>query len=71
MTYGGSNQPRPTRNERREAAREKARILREEQKKRERRNKFFASYLGRAREKASIQIKSDVMQRIISANSAL
>jgi protein-disulfide isomerase len=41
MTYGGSNQPRPTRNERREAAREKARILREEQKKRERRNKFF------------------------------
>jgi protein-disulfide isomerase len=41
MTYGGSNQPRPTRNDRREAAREKARILREEQKKRERRNKFF------------------------------
>lgn len=41
MTYGGSNQPRPTRNERREAAREKARILREEQRKRERRNKFL------------------------------
>lgn len=41
MTYGGSNQPRPTRNERREAAREKARLLREEQKKRERRNKFL------------------------------
>jgi protein-disulfide isomerase len=41
MTYGGSNQPRPTRNERREAAREKARILREEQKKRERRNKIL------------------------------
>ena len=41
MTYGGSNQPRPTRNERREAAREKARILREEQKKRERRNKVL------------------------------
>jgi protein-disulfide isomerase len=41
MTYGGSNQPRPTRNERREAAREKARILREEHKRRERRNKFF------------------------------
>jgi protein-disulfide isomerase len=41
MTYGGSNQPRPSRNERREAAREKARILREEQKKRERRNKFL------------------------------
>ena len=41
MTYGGSNQPRPTRNERREAAREKARILREEQKKRERRNRFL------------------------------
>lgn len=41
MTYGGSNQPRPTRNERREAAREKARILREEHKKRERRNRFL------------------------------
>ncbi|WP_448005618.1 DsbA family protein [Agromyces bauzanensis] len=41
MTYGGSNQPRPTRNERREAAREKARLLREEQKKRERRNRFL------------------------------
>ena len=41
MTYGGSNQPRPTRNERREAAREKARVLREEQKKRERRNKVL------------------------------
>lgn len=41
MTYGGSNQPRPTRNERREAAREKARVLREEQKKRERRRKHL------------------------------
>ncbi len=41
MTYGGSNQPRQTRNERRDAAREKARILREEQKKRERRNKVL------------------------------
>lgn len=41
MTYGGSNQPRPTKNERREAAREKARTLREEQKKRERRNKVL------------------------------
>lgn len=41
MTNGGSNQPRPTRNERREAAREKARILREEQRKRERRNKIL------------------------------
>ena len=40
MSYGGSNQPRPSRNERREAAREKARVLREEQKKRERRNKL-------------------------------
>ena len=39
MTYGGSNQPRQTRNERREAAREKARILREQQRKRERRNR--------------------------------
>ena len=41
MSNGGSNQPRPTRNERRDAAREKARILREEQKKRERRNKVL------------------------------
>lgn len=39
MTYGGSNQPRQTRNERREAAREKARVLREQQRKRERRNR--------------------------------
>ena len=37
----GSNQPRPSKNERREAAREKARALREEQKKRERRNKIL------------------------------
>ena len=41
MSNGGSNQPRPTRNEQREAAREKARVLREEQKKRERRNKWL------------------------------
>lgn len=37
----GSNQPRPTRNERREAAREKARLLREAQRKREKRNKVL------------------------------
>ncbi|QAY73305.1 hypothetical protein ET445_08060 [Agromyces protaetiae] len=41
MSIGGSNQPRPTRNERRDAAREKARILREEQKKRDRRKKLL------------------------------
>ncbi|WP_139416535.1 DsbA family protein [Agromyces laixinhei] len=41
MSNGGSNQPRPTRNEQREAAREKARVLREGQKKRERRNKVL------------------------------
>ncbi|MFF2271328.1 DsbA family protein [Agromyces sp. NPDC058136] len=41
MSNGGSNQPRPTRNQQREAAREKARELREAQKKKERRNKFF------------------------------
>jgi protein-disulfide isomerase len=41
MSNGGPTQPRPTRNERREAAREKARVLREEQKKRERRNKVL------------------------------
>ena len=41
MSNGGSNQPRPTRNQQREAAREKARELREAQKKRERRNKFL------------------------------
>lgn len=38
MTSGGM-QPRPTRNDRREAAREKAKVLREGQKKRERRNR--------------------------------
>jgi protein-disulfide isomerase len=41
MSNGGSNQPRPTRNERRDAARETARSIREEQKKRERRNKVL------------------------------
>lgn len=41
MTYGGSSNPRSTKNERREAAREKARLLREEQKKREKRNKVL------------------------------
>ncbi|WP_400995868.1 DsbA family protein [Agromyces sp. GXQ0307] len=40
MSTGGS-EPRPTRNQRREAAREKARVLREEQKKRDRRNRFL------------------------------
>lgn len=39
MTNG--NDPRPSKNQRRDAAREKARVLREEQKKRERRNKAF------------------------------
>lgn len=39
MTNG--NDPRPTKNQRREAAREKARVLREEQKKRDRRNKIL------------------------------
>ncbi len=41
MSIGGSSQPRPTRNERRDAAREKARILREEQKKRDRRKRLL------------------------------
>ncbi|WP_350349302.1 thioredoxin domain-containing protein [Agromyces sp. G08B096] len=41
MSNGGSSQPRPTRNERREAAREKARLLREEQKRRDRRKKVL------------------------------
>lgn len=41
MSNGGSNQPRPTRNQQREAAREKARELREAQKKRDRRNKVL------------------------------
>jgi protein-disulfide isomerase len=41
MSTGGPTQPRPTRNERREAAREKARLLREEQKKRDRRNRLL------------------------------
>ncbi|THG35754.1 hypothetical protein E6C70_06920 [Glaciibacter flavus] len=39
MTNG--NDPRPSKNQRRDAAREKARLLREEQKKRERRNRVF------------------------------
>ncbi|WP_111719138.1 thioredoxin domain-containing protein [Homoserinimonas sp. OAct 916] len=41
MTISGSADNRPTKNERREAAREKARELREAQKKRERRNKIL------------------------------
>ncbi|MFE5671281.1 DsbA family protein [Agromyces sp. NPDC056523] len=41
MSTGGPIQPRPTRNERRDAAREKARLLREEQKKRDRRNRLL------------------------------
>ena len=41
MSNGGADRPRPSRNEQREAAREKARVLREEQKKRERRNKWL------------------------------
>jgi protein-disulfide isomerase len=40
MSTGGT-EPRPSRNQRREAAREKARVLREEQRKRERRNRFL------------------------------
>jgi protein-disulfide isomerase len=41
MTYGGSGNERQSKNARREVAREKARTLREEQRKRERRNRFF------------------------------
>jgi protein-disulfide isomerase len=41
MTHGGPTDSRPSRNDRREAAREKARQLREEQKKRDRRNRVF------------------------------
>ena len=41
MSTGGPTQPRPTRNDRRDAAREKARALREEQKKRDRRTKLL------------------------------
>lgn len=41
MSIGGADKPRPSRNEQREAAREKARVLREEQKKRERRNRWL------------------------------
>lgn len=41
MSNGGSSQPRPTRNDRREAAREKARVLRETQKKKDRRKKVL------------------------------
>ncbi len=41
MSNGGPYQPRPTRNERRDAARETARVLREQQKKKERRNRVL------------------------------
>lgn len=41
MSYGSSGDGRLSKNERREAAREKARILREEQKKKDRRTKFL------------------------------
>ncbi len=39
MTYGASPEPRPTKNQRREAAREKAKAQLDQQKKKERRNK--------------------------------
>lgn len=41
MTFGASPEPRPTKNQRREAAREKARELRVQQKKKDRRNKML------------------------------
>jgi protein-disulfide isomerase len=41
MTYSGSGNNRPTKNDRRDAAREKARTLREQQRKTERRNRFL------------------------------
>ncbi|MGV1033850.1 MAG: DsbA family protein [Microbacteriaceae bacterium] len=41
MTNSGSLQPRPTKNERRDAAREKARLLREDQQKKAKRNRLL------------------------------
>jgi protein-disulfide isomerase len=41
MTYGTSGSDRQTKNERREAAREKARVLRDQQRKKEKRSKVF------------------------------
>jgi protein-disulfide isomerase len=41
MTYSGSGNNRPTKNDRRDAARDKARALREQQRKKERRNRFL------------------------------
>lgn len=41
MTNSGSLQPRPTKNERRDAAREKARLHREDQEKRRKRNRLL------------------------------
>jgi protein-disulfide isomerase len=41
LSYGSSGDSRLSKNERREAAREKARVLREEQKKKDRRTKFL------------------------------
>ncbi|MFD1714554.1 DsbA family protein [Amnibacterium flavum] len=41
MSTGAPGAPKPSKNERREAAREKARVLREAQQKREKRNRFL------------------------------
>lgn len=41
MTFGATPEPRATKNQRREDAREKARALRVQQKRKDRRNKFF------------------------------
>ena len=41
MSYGTSGDSRLSKNEKREAAREKARVLREEQKKKDRRTKLI------------------------------
>jgi protein-disulfide isomerase len=41
MTYGTSGSDRQTKNERREAAREKARVLRDQQRKKDKRSKVF------------------------------
>jgi parvulin-like peptidyl-prolyl isomerase len=37
----------------------------------ERRDKFFAAYMIRIRQKTPVDVKTDVMQRIVTANQAL
>ena len=37
----------------------------------ERRDKFFAAYMTKIREKTTVDVKTDVIQRIVTANQAI